>query len=106
MKIYCGKKEPLLPFSARVYVGNKELLPDCSRKVRLCSSLGYEWGCLTPETRQLALAVILDVTGSVRKANRLCEAFAEDVLMYLPPQWVLTEEEIATWAVKRRSVAI
>lgn len=90
--------------TSKVYAGERTLrgslvtvdgapLPDASA-VRRFTRIGFEWGFVGPEPRQLALALLLDHLGDPEAAVRLCEPFMRIVVAELDNAWRLTSEEI------------
>jgi hypothetical protein len=74
----------------------RSLEPEASREVRDCSPL-FCWGDAGDGSRQLALALLLDVSGDAATALRWFELFAEKYVRRLAPSWSVPELDIALW---------
>ncbi len=72
------------------------LLPDVSRKVKdCCDRLG--WGDESAASEQLAIALLLDVTGDPGTARRWSTSFAAKYVSRLRADWSVPELDIALW---------
>ncbi len=72
------------------------LLPDASRAVLDCAR-AFCWGDARDGSRQLALALLLDVSGDAATALRWFELFTEKYVRRLPQSWTVPEFDIALW---------
>jgi hypothetical protein len=72
------------------------LTPEASQGVTFCCDT-FCWGDVGDGSRQLAIALLLDVTGDPATALRWFELFTEKYVGCLPPQWAVPELDIALW---------
>ncbi len=72
------------------------LLPDASRRVKDCCER-FQWGESGSGALQLAIALLLDVSGDVDTALQWHEHFADTYVRRLPPAWTVPELDIALW---------
>lgn len=77
----------------------KRLSPRASLKVRNHSPDGFSWGYHGSGPAQLALALLLDVTGDARLAEHWYQRFKADRVAGWPQDggWVTTTESIERW---------
>lgn len=68
-----------------------------SPKVFDHSPTGFEWGYLGSGPAQLALALLLDVTGDKAYSVENHQPFKEAFVLWFKSEWSLTEAEIAAW---------
>jgi hypothetical protein len=71
--------------------------PRRSQKVWNHSPDGFQWGYEGSGPAQLALAILLDVTGDEGLSVRLHQDFKRDKIAQLEDSFVLTEDEIRDW---------
>ncbi|MBN1152459.1 MAG: hypothetical protein JXA58_04545 [Dehalococcoidia bacterium] len=57
----------------------------------------FAWGCAGADSLQLAVALLLDVSGDEDTALRWCERFAQTYVGRLPAVWTVPEIDIALW---------
>jgi hypothetical protein len=81
----------------RVTVNGRVLSPDRSRKVFDHSPDGFEWGYGGSGPAQLALALILDATGSPVLARRAYQWFKWATVACWGRAWTITAGEIFEW---------
>lgn len=67
-----------------------------SQHVRQLSSC-FDWGSEDAGSLQLAVALLLDVTGDHGTASRWCERFAATYVAKLSADWTVPEVDIAFW---------
>lgn len=81
------------------YQDNKDSIldPKWSQKVWNHSPDGFQWGYGGSGPAQLALAILLDVTGDEGLSVRLHQGFKRDKIATLDDSFVLTENEIRAW---------
>jgi hypothetical protein len=79
--------------------------PRRSQKVWNHSPDGFQWGYGGSGPAQLALAILLDVTGDEALSVRLHQDFKRDKIAQLDDSFVLTEAEIQTWLVDKGALA-
>jgi hypothetical protein len=94
MATYKGKREgwiKLVTKDGNVF-GHAESL-----KVVNHSPDGFEWGYGGSGPAQLALALLLDVTGNAAVADRLHQAFKWEWVAKWGEEWSITTEEIKLW---------
>ncbi len=82
--------------SALGQCGGRSLEPATSRSIRDCAA-AFQWGETGDGARQLALALLLDVSGDAPTALKWFEVFAEKYVRRLPPEWTVPELDIALW---------
>lgn len=71
--------------------------PGWSQKVWNHSPDGFQWGYGGSGPAQLALAILLDVTGDEELSVRLHQDFKRDKIAQFGDSFVLTEGEIRAW---------
>ena len=74
----------------------RRLTPGISRSLRDCCE-EFCWGCEKAGSTQLAIALLLDVTGELDTALRWHELFTEKYVIKLPQSWTVPEIDIALW---------
>jgi hypothetical protein len=74
----------------------RPLCPDASRTVKDVSE-HFGWGGEGPDVLQLALALLLDVSGDADTALKWCERFAATYVGKLSDTWTVPEVDIALW---------
>jgi len=57
----------------------------------------FGWGVEDENSLQLAIALLIDVSGDPDVALRWCEAFASTYVARLPQIWTVPEIDIALW---------
>lgn len=78
------------------------LSPVPSQKVWNHSPDGFQWGYGGSGPAQLALALLLDVTGDSELSVRLHQAFKREFVASWGEKWEITNEEIESWVKKNR----
>ena len=82
---------------ATVTVDGKRLDPDDSLRIRNHSPIGFEWGCDPDGTLQLALAILLEISGE-EKAVRGYPGFKQQFLDRVrSPEWRLATSDVEAW---------
>lgn len=74
-----------------------QLTPESSLKVWAHSPTGFEWGYCGSGPAQLALAIVLDATGSPKLAERIYQQFKFDHVAKWGNVWEISSDEIMTW---------
>ena len=74
----------------------RSLTADESRSVQDCCE-AFHWGDESEGSRQLAVALLLDVTGEADTAQQWHEFFAEKYVANLGRTWTVPELDIALW---------
>ncbi len=74
----------------------RPLAPEESRHVKDHSDT-FRWGESKPGTLQLAIALLLDVSGEASTALRWYPRFSETYVRRLPATWTVPELDIALW---------
>lgn len=102
MKRYRGSRprngDALVEVDRRDGKGFVPLLPAVSLELFNHSPTGFEWGYNGSGPAQLALALLLDVTGNDEEALKYHQEFKFDIVGGLNPQgWEFPEEDIQTW---------
>ncbi|MFW6055863.1 MAG: DUF6166 domain-containing protein [Chloroflexota bacterium] len=72
------------------------LKPEVSRAV-VDYCVRFDWGTTDSAALQLAVALLLDVTGEPEKARAWSELFARKYVDNLPPDWTVPELDIDLW---------
>lgn len=76
----------------------RRLSPDPSLKLRNHSPTGFEWGYGGSGPSQLALAILLKVTGDKDIATAFYHQFKFDIIASLDKDnWILTSAAIENW---------
>jgi len=75
----------------------ESLSPVPSQRVFSHSPNGFQWGYGGSGPAQLALALLLDVTGQPELAVRLHQDFKREFVACWGEQWEMTSEEILKW---------
>jgi hypothetical protein len=73
------------------------LSPAPSQEVWNHSPDGFQWGYGGSGPAQLALALLLDVTGDRELSSRLHQSFKREFVAAWGDAWEMTGEEIKTW---------
>ena len=89
----------------RVRVGStiSELSPEPSQKVHNHSPDGFNWGYGGSGPAQLALALLLDVTGDEFLSAYYHQAFKRDYVAGWGDKWSLTDLEIQIWIDQKKA---
>lgn len=82
--------------------GDSILDPGPSQKVWNHSPDGFQWGYGGSGPAQLALAILLDVTGDEALSVRLHQDFKRDKIAQLEDSFVLTEDEVRDWLAEHK----
>jgi len=94
-----GVPEPVTKEEA----GNISTLdPSYSQRVWNHSPTGFEWGYFGSGPAQLALALLLDVTGDEKLASILHQPFKSQFVALWGRDWCITSTEIAAWVEARK----
>lgn len=89
-----------------VTVHGRELRPGPSQKLRNHSPSGFEWGYGGSGPSQLAMAILLEVTGDKDVTGRHYQAFKNDFVSLFPHEcFALTVEEVNIWLAAQMSKA-
>lgn len=99
VKVFCGKRDPTHESRPMVWRNGKELTTERSYKVKIVSIAGFWWGDTDRGSCQLALALLLEAVGSVRRSLGMYRQFCKDVVAKFGDVWVMTSEEILDWVV-------
>lgn len=98
MKLYRGVRLALHTIAVHVEEEGKLSRLDPRFDVRNHSPDGFEWGYGGSGPAQLALALLCDVLGDYRVAERHYQEFKRAVITRLPDVgWEMTEESIWEW---------
>ena len=81
----------------------QKLSPDASLKLRDHSPDGFQWGNNGSSPAQLALALLLDVTGNPELSLSHYQDFKFDVVASWGDEWEITSWEILEWISEERS---
>lgn len=73
------------------------LSPEWSQRIRNHSPDGFNWGYGGSGPAQLALAILLDATNSIRHSRRLYQKFKFKFVSAWGDRWEITSHEICTW---------
>lgn len=74
----------------------RSLTPEASRSLRDCCE-EFCWGREEPGSTQLAIALLLDVTGESDTALQWHELFTQKYVLNLGESWTVPEIDIALW---------
>ena len=66
---------------------------------------GFNWGYGGDGPKQLALALLLDVTGDPKTALRRYQAFKQHFVAMWREAWFITDNEISDWLRERHEVS-
>lgn len=83
-----------------------ELSPIASQKVRNHSPGGFQWGYGGSGPAQLALALLLDVTGNPDLAQSCYQDFKFHWVAAWGEEWSITSRDILEWLGKIRSLEL
>ena len=61
------------------------------------SSKGFDWGLLSPASKQLAFSMLYQITKNVEVSQTYAENFAKDILRGLGKKWSLSALEVQKW---------
>lgn len=103
MKIYHADRKET---ASLVFVNDAVLDPRPSQKVFNHSPDGFEWGYGGSGPAQLALAILLDFTGSENVAIRNYQDFKSEFIATAPQDegFKITGDEIENWLKQRKEV--
>ena len=78
----------------------REISPNRSQEVYNHSPDGFDWGSGGSGSRQLALAILLEVTGDDDRALNLHHDFEFQVVARLPnDHWTLATQKVQEWVI-------
>jgi len=87
--------------SRRVGLNGKELTPQRSQKVWNHSPDGFNWGYGGSGPSQLALAVLLEITSSEKRALDMYQDFKRNVIARLPQSDFDVVIDSASWEISK-----
>lgn len=94
-KLYVGERSAK---GLAVVTVNGELLSlKRSQKIRNHSPDGFEWGYSGSGPAQLALAILLDVTGDAELAQEHYQTFKRQFVANWEDEWRITDREVREW---------
>ena len=98
MKVYLGRRVAG-GVVVEVLEGNERraLGAGAGQALRNHSPDGFEWGYGGAGPAQLALAILLDFTGSAEISEKLYQRFKWHFVAGWPESWTLADHEIAAW---------
>lgn len=102
MSIYKGFKTREIG-SAIVWKDNATLSPVASQKVWNHSPDGFEWGYGGSGPAQLALALLLDVTGVSTLAVQLYQDFKREFVATWGEEWEISDDQIKAWIAQKQA---
>lgn len=104
MKIYQGMRGPGIVGKASVMVvsgpgprGIQPLSPKPSQDLTNHSPDGFQWGYRGSGPAQLALALLLDVTGNEEESKLYYQDFKDDFVSGWGDVWEISDNEIKNW---------
>lgn len=97
MAIYRGHQKRTKQGGFLVTKDDQPLSPAPSQKLWNHSPDGFAWAYQGSGPAQLALALLLDVTGDKDLALRLHQTFKREVIARLGTPWRMTTESIQRW---------
>lgn len=83
-----------------------QLSPKASQRLRNHSPDGFQWGRNGAGPAQLALALLLDVTGNPELTQAHYQNFKVDKVASWGEEWEVTSREILEWLGKIRSLEL
>lgn len=92
-----GRAEVIVTHTADNLSVQYELTPENSFRIRQHSPTGFNWGYFGSGPAQLALAILLDATDSIRIAKQVYQKFKRDKVATWREIWEITSEEILAW---------
>jgi len=87
--------------SRRVWLNGKELTPQRSQNVWNHSPDGFNWGYGGSGPSQLALAVLLEITSSEKRALDMYQDFKRNVIARLPQSDFDVVVDSASWEISK-----
>lgn len=103
-EVYKGRRFPaeladhaFLPHCLEVLADGAPLDPGPSQKVRNHSPDGFNWGYGGSGPAQLALALLLDVTGSAEASQRYYQSFKAQIVAGWGDRWTFSRNDILDW---------
>ena len=97
MGIYRGYRDSSGQGHQLVTKDDDLLMPGPSQKVWNHSPGGFNWGYGGSGPAQLALAILLDVTGDKDLASRHHQAFKSEFVVRWSDRWEITTERVQEW---------
>jgi hypothetical protein len=101
MKLYQGYREEDSVGTEEVWVSengfDKPLDPGPSLKVKIHSPDGFNWGYRGSGPSQLALALLLDVTGDEYNSETFYQEFKDEFVSRWGDTWEANEDQIKFW---------
>lgn len=97
MKVYRGSRSGYDRQVVVVDGGKSVLSPEPSQDVVNHSPDGFNWGYSGSGPAQLALGLLLDVTGDREIASRYYQLFKADAVAQFGESWEITEVAIRRW---------
>lgn len=91
--------------SRRVWINDRELLPERSQRLRNHSPDGFNWGYGGSGPAQLALALMLEFCATPEEAQSRYQEFKSDVIAKLPQaNFDLCVSTIQEWIDRKREI--
>jgi len=97
MSVYSGKRVNEGVGHQPCYRDGVELLPKASQDIINHSPDGFNFGYTGSGPAQLALALLLDVTGDRDLSCRYYQTFKEQFVAWWGEEWSITSEQISAW---------
>jgi hypothetical protein len=95
MIVYRGAREP--DGGVVVTADGRPLDPEPSMRVRRYTRGGFDWGFAGGGPAQLALAILLDVTGDPAAAERNRADFQRQFVVGWGERWEVTARQVRDW---------
>ncbi|MFH0977368.1 MAG: DUF6166 domain-containing protein [Spirochaetota bacterium] len=89
--------------SKRIWINDKELIPEFSRKLYNHSGDGFDWAHSGSGAAQLALAVLFELTNNKKISMILHHVFKNDYVKNLPPSDFKIKINMGNWFIKQLS---
>jgi hypothetical protein len=112
MRIYRGKRiDDDLVVTVEVLgsqgqtLSTYRLTADVSLRLRRLCPAGFNWGFEGVGPHQLALALMIDATNSIKFALRTYQQFAAEFVARWFDEWSITTHEITTWITRSNVLA-
>ena len=104
MSIYEGKQRDNGVGGQDVFKDGQPLSPVPSQRLWNHSPDGFNWGYSGSGPAQLALALLLDVTGDTTRSLGLHQSFKRAFVAGWGAEWQMTSEEIWAWIKGQKGV--
>ena len=104
MITYQGKRRYRGTGPQPVLRGNDPLPLDPSLDLVKHSPYGFNWGYGGDGPKQLALALLLDVTKNPKVALQFYHSFTSEFVSLWPETWSITDDQIRNWLMEGNAI--